>query len=333
VVLNSGAYDQNDVRLNLDHQLRDNLRLSFSGYHSRSDRQNIYGDTFFDLINQAPDVNLLVPDPDGTPYLFQGDPEGREENPLYVIATEDRTRARTRTQGSVESRYAPFEWLSFDGNVSYDRSDRRTNYFLDAGYKTEGFGGPNGGPGEISQNVGSTNALNAAVGANLIGKYNDLTFRGTLRGLMEREKNEVSAASGTGLITPGVPSLSNLQNRLSSSAVEEIRSTGTIGSLGADYQGKYIVDALVRRDGSSLFGPEERYKVYHRFSGAYRVQRRVPRVAGIVVAVRGDQRVQAARITGHGRRPPGLQRPVRDAGVPRWRWPAQEHARQPLPEA
>jgi TonB-linked SusC/RagA family outer membrane protein len=271
VVLNSGAYDQNDVRLNLDHQLRDNLRLSFSGYHSRSDRQNIYGDTFFDLINQAPDVNLLVPDPDGTPYLFQGDPEGREENPLYVIATEDRTRARTRTQGSVESRYAPFDWLSFDGNVSYDRSDRRTNYFLDAGYKTEGFGGPNGGPGEISQNVGSTSALNAAIGANLIGKFNDFTLRGTLRGLMEREKNEVSAASGTGLITPGVPSLSNLQNRLSSSSIEEIRSNGTIGSVGADYQGKYIVDALVRRDGSSLFGPEERYKVYHRFSGAYRM--------------------------------------------------------------
>ena len=173
VVLNSGAYDQNDVRLNLDHQLRENLRLSFSGYHSRSDRQNIYGDTFFDLINQAPDVNLLVPDPDGTPYLFQGDPEGREENPLYVISTEDRTRQRTRTQGSIESRFAPFDWLNFDGNVSYDRSDRRTNYFLDAGYKTEGFGGPNGGPGEMSQSLGTTNALNAAVGANLIGKFND----------------------------------------------------------------------------------------------------------------------------------------------------------------
>jgi TonB-linked SusC/RagA family outer membrane protein len=271
VVLNSGAYDQNDVRLNLDHQLRDNLKLSFSGYHSRSDRQNLYGDTFFDLINQAPDVNLLVPDPDGTPYIFQGDPEGREENPLYVISTEDRTRQRTRTQGSVESRFAPFDWLSFDGNVSYDRSDRRTNYFLDAGIKTEGFGSPAGGPGEINENVGSTNALNAAVGANLIGKYRDLTLRSTLRALLERETNEVTTAEGTGLVTPGVTSLSNLKNRLSSSTLEEIRSTGQIGSVGADYQGKYIVDGLIRRDGSSLFGPEERYKVYHRVSGAYRV--------------------------------------------------------------
>ena len=269
VVLNSGAYDQNDIRLNLDHQLRDNLRLSFSGYHSRSDRKNLYGDTFFDLINQAPDVNLLVPDPDGTPYLFQGDPEGREENPLYVISSEDRARQRARTQGSVESRFAPFDWLSFDGNVSYDRSDRRNNYFLDAGLKTEGFA--TGGLGEISQTVGTTNALNAAVGTNLLGKFGDVTLRSTLRALLERETNEVTTAEGNTFVTPGVKSLSNLQNRFTSSTLEEIRSSGQIASVGADYRGRYIVDALVRRDGSSLFGPEERYKIYHRISGAYRM--------------------------------------------------------------
>mgnify|MGYP003300218103 CR=1 FL=1 len=28
----------------------------------------LYGDTFFDLINQAPDIDLLLPDPDGTPF-------------------------------------------------------------------------------------------------------------------------------------------------------------------------------------------------------------------------------------------------------------------------
>src|SRR5690606_18667861 len=79
VVLGNGAYNQNDVRLNLDHTLRDDLRLSFSGYHMRSRRDVLYGDTFFDLINQAPDIDLARPDPDGTPYEFQGDPEGREE--------------------------------------------------------------------------------------------------------------------------------------------------------------------------------------------------------------------------------------------------------------
>ncbi|HET7187597.1 MAG TPA: carboxypeptidase regulatory-like domain-containing protein, partial [Gemmatimonadaceae bacterium] len=269
VVLNSGAYDQNNIRLNLDHQLRDDFKLSFSGYHNRSQRQNLYGDTFFDLINQAPDVDLLVPDPDGTPYLFQGDPEGREENPLYVLATEDNVRRRTRTQGSIEARWTPLSWFNLDGNVSYDRSDRRNNFFLDAGLKTEGFG--TGGLGEIAQGVGQTDAINAAVSANFLQSVGDFTLRSTLRALMERENNEFTYADGTVFATPGVRSLSNATITRDSSSIEEIRSTGYAATAAADYRGKYIFDALVRRDGSSLFGPENRWNVYHRLSGAYRM--------------------------------------------------------------
>lgn len=269
VVLNSGTFEQTDVRLNLDHQLRDNLRIAFSGYHARTARQELYGDTFFDLINQAPDVNLRVPDPDGTPYLFQGDPEGREENPLYVLSTEDNRRRRARTQGSLEARYSPLGWLSFDGNVSYDRSDRRVNFFLDQGKKTEGFA--LGGPGEISQVNGTTDALNAAASANLLGRVGDLTLRSTIRALMEREDNQVTTADGQLLTVPGVRSLANAQQRFVSSTDQEIRSNGYFVTGGADYAGRYIVDGLLRRDGSSLFGPEETWNTYYRVSGAWRL--------------------------------------------------------------
>src|SRR5213075_1316387 len=37
------------------------------------------------------------------------------------------------------------------------------------------------------------------------------------------------------------------------------------------HQGRYIVDGLVRRDQSSLFGAHERTAIYHRVSAAYRV--------------------------------------------------------------
>jgi TonB-linked SusC/RagA family outer membrane protein len=270
VVLNSGAYQQNDVRLNLDHKPRENLNLSFSGYHSRSNRDQLYGDTFFDLINQAPDVDLRTPDPDdGVPYRFQGDPEGREENPLYVLFTEDDRRKRARTQGSLEARFAPLGWLSLDGNVSYDRSDRRNAFFLDQGMKTEGFA--QGGLGEIEQFSGTTSAINAAVSANLIGRSGPLTLRSTLRALMERENNDVNTAEGNDLVAPGVRSLDNARQRFVESTVTEIRSNGYFATLGADYDGRYILDGLVRRDGSSLFGPEEQWNTYYRVSGAWRL--------------------------------------------------------------
>ncbi len=269
VVLGSGQFEQKDGRLNLDHIPSSVLSFSFSAYHSRSVRNELYSDTFFDLINQAPDVDLRTPDPDGTPYAFQLDPEGREENPLYVLFTEDSWRRRTRTQGSLQSRYAPFTWLTFDGNLSYDRSDRRNDFFLDQGKKTEGFA--TGGPGEISVTNGGTGATNASLSANLIGMLGGFTLRSTVRGLLEREDNEVVTADGTDLSTPGVRSLDNARTRFVSSEIESVRSSGFFVSGGLDYEGRYIADLLFRRDGSSLFGPEERWNSYYRFSGAYRM--------------------------------------------------------------
>lgn len=269
VVLGSGEYDQNDARLNLDHIASGVLSFSFSGYHSRSNRNELYGDTFFDLINQAPDIDLLQPDPDGTPFAFQLDPEGREENPLYVLATEDSRRKRARTQGSLAGKYTPLSWLTFDGNLSYDRSDRRNDFFLDQGVKTEGFA--LGGLGEIEQTTGTTTATNAAISANLLGYWRGFTMRSTLRALAESEDNEVTTAEGTDFATPGVRSLNNARTRFVSSNLEQVRARGYFVSGGVDYDGRYIADLLLRRDGSSLFGPEERWNSYYRFSGAYRV--------------------------------------------------------------
>jgi TonB-linked SusC/RagA family outer membrane protein len=269
VVQNAGAYQQNDLRLNLDHALREDVQIRFSGYHSRSERQNLYGDTFFDLINQAPDIDLLTPDPDGTPFAYQLDPEGREENPLYVLATEDDRRKRNRTQGSIEGRYTPFSWLNFDANVSYDRSDRRNDFFLDQGVKTEGFA--LGGPGEIEEFTGTTDAINSAASANLIGRRGPLTLRSTLRAVLERERNQTTEASGEQLSAPGVRNLENAQQQFTESLLEEIRANGYFVTLGAEYDGRYIFDGLVRRDGSSLFGSEEKWNTYYRVSAAYRM--------------------------------------------------------------
>jgi TonB-linked SusC/RagA family outer membrane protein len=268
VVLNSGTYAQNNFRLNLDHQLRDDFKVSFSGYHSRANRQNLNGNTFFALINQAPDVDLHQPDPDGTPYIFQPDPEGREGNPLYVLSTEQNTQRRNRTQGSLEARYTPLSWLNFDSNVSYDRSDRRNDYFLDAGFKSSSGAISSG---QITRTSGLTDALNAAASANLLGAFGNFTLRSTLRALIERESNEGTTATGTDFATPGVSSLNNATRSTVTSFVEDIRSTGYAGTAAMDYKGKYILDGLVRRDGSSLFGPESRWNVYHRASAAYRM--------------------------------------------------------------
>lgn len=272
VVVGHEGYRRNDVRLNLDHRVSQNLSTSFSIYHMRSTRDDLPDDTFFALIHQAPDVNLRAPDPDGTPYAFQpgDDPDtDRRENPLYLVATEQETSRRARTLGSADARFSPFSWLRLETNASYDRSDREYKFFLDRGLKSEGF--PNGDPGFIERTSGTTNALNASASANLLHQFGDLTARLTLRGIMEREQNDFFEAEGNTLRAGQVPDLSAAQFYQSASTFEDIRSNAYFGILGFDYGGRFIGDVLVRRDGSSLFGPDERWHTYYRVSGAWRL--------------------------------------------------------------
>jgi TonB-linked SusC/RagA family outer membrane protein len=271
IVVGHEGYRRNDIRLNLDHRMRDDLSASLSFYHMRSTRDDLPGDTFFALIHQAPDVNLRQPDPDGTAFVFQpgNDPNtDRRENPLYLVATEQETSKRARTLGSADARFSPLSWLRLEANASYDRSDREYRFFLDRGLKSEAFPG---GAGFIERQSGTTNTLNASISANLIGRWRDLTARATFRGLMEREENDFFEAEGIGLKAGQNPDLSAALSYQSNSSIEDVRSNAYFGVVGLDYDGRYIADGLVRRDGSSLFGPEERWHTYYRVSGAWRI--------------------------------------------------------------
>ena len=269
VVLENGGYERNDFRLNLDHRPRDNMSFSVSGFHMRSRRDDLDDDTFFDLIHQAPDINLLEPDPDGTPYAFQPDPVGIRVNPLYTLAVQNGKTNRARTLGSLDGRWSALSWLTFDMNVSYDRSDRNFEEFTDKGKKTANS--PQGGTGSLTMTNGTTSALNGSVSANLLGAVGDFTLRSTVRFLGEQERDETFTATGTDFVVQGVPDLSAAQTRTNSSTYEDIRSSGFFVTGGMDWRGRIIADALVRRDGSSLFGPNERYNWYYRGSLAWRM--------------------------------------------------------------
>jgi hypothetical protein len=100
--------------MNLDHRVRSNLQFSFSGYHMRSDRDLLPSDAFFQFLQQAPDVDLLMPDPDGTRYIFEPDLQGVTPNPLYELVTSRDDENRARTLASSDLRWTPFGWINVD---------------------------------------------------------------------------------------------------------------------------------------------------------------------------------------------------------------------------
>ena len=268
IVLTHGGYNRNDVRVNLDHRLLDELSTAVSVYHSRSDRANLPGDVFEDLVQQAPDISLLTPDPDGTPFMFDADPTGPAPNPLYELYKLDDDEERARTLANVDARWAPINWLTVDGSLSYDRSDRTQRTFFPRGFKTEVQTWTNG---YVQRGSGTTSALNAAVSANAIFSFDDLTTRFTARSLMEKEEYEFFEAEASNLTVDGVPDLTAGSVPVIGHSTQDIRSNAYFVSTDLDYAGRYVLNGLVRRDGSSLFGPDERWHTYYRASGAWRM--------------------------------------------------------------
>jgi len=268
VVLDHGGYSRNDVRINLDQRLGNDLQFSFSGFHMRSNRDELPNETFRQLLQQAPDVDLRQPDPDGTPYIFEPDPQGVTPNPLYEIVTSRDDEQRARTLASGDLRWSPLDWMRIEGNMSYDRSDRLTSFYFPRGANTNVSAWQDG---VVDRGNGLTTALNASLTGQLRGSWRDLSTHLTFRALMEREDYEFFSARSSGLTVVDVPDLDAGVIQTTGGSTQEIAAQGYFVNTNFDYLGRYIVDGLIRRDGSSLFGPEERWHTYYRGSAAWRM--------------------------------------------------------------
>jgi len=269
VVQENDGYSRYDFRVNLDHRLGNQLSVSLSAMHMRSKQEDPGGDPFFDFIHQAPDVDLTRPDPDGTPYIFQPDPIGIRANPLYQMATQEHWDYRARTLGGLDLRYNPLPWLAFAANGSYDRSDRRSEDYIPRGVKTPNY--PDGGIGSSNLNNGTTEGIYALAGVTVTRRFGDFNSSTAARVLIEHQEDRSVTAEADDAAVGGIPDLDAYLTLQNTSEEETIRSRGYYLTTDLDYGERYIVSALVRRDGSSLFGRDQRWHWYYRASAAWRL--------------------------------------------------------------
>lgn len=269
-VISNDGYERTNFRVNLDHRLTEALSLSSSAYHNRSYRDDLSGSPFWDLLMYPPDVDLGVRDEAGN-YLQQPDPLVLRENPIWRQTSRDNYNERVRTLLSGNARFRPVSWLSFDGTVSYDRSDRTYTIYVPKGTPFVSTSDDDVSAGRLDKTEYFNETLNASASVNLLWNFGDLTTRSSLRGLMERETYTRITADARDFWVEGVENLGVAQRMLTDGYYQEVRANGYMGTLGLDYRGKYIGDLLVRRDGSSLFGPRARWATYYRASAAYRM--------------------------------------------------------------
>ena len=286
------GYERQNLRIGLDHKFRKDLTVGISAFYSNVQRDDITtgpGSAFFGIAFIAADADLLLRHgeagtlttvyPDGIPLdiagelFFLPDPYAPRDNPLYEPSTALRKDKSQRFMGSMNLSYQPVNWLKVNGNFSYDRSNRERNRFFRVGYQDEFDSAIQ--LGRFQKFPAFDEAINASVTASYQKSFlnNELTIRTKARGLLERTEFQNTFVEGNDFVVRGVRDLGNTDPLLSDidSRIEEVRSQGYSFIAGLDYKDRYIGDFLVRTDGSSLFGPDERWHNYFRVSGAYRL--------------------------------------------------------------
>lgn len=267
------GFSRYSLRFNSDVRLADNLKVGLSSLVSKShqdDMDQYTGSPFFDLLFFAPDVDLDMKEEDGS-YVISVDPNNIEEaNPLYQVREEKFFVERSRVLSGVTIDWDLTPQFRLDGSFSYDRSSRLNREYYPKGYKTP-LPSPNFNRGNLEKQSYVEEALNATFGARYALRAGGLNFISRLRYTYEDDSYNFTEGQGWIFTVGDVPQLNVAQEQSIDSGNERVLAEGIVLGAQLDYEDKYILDLSYRRDGSSLFGEDEKWHNYPRFSAAYRV--------------------------------------------------------------
>lgn len=279
------GYTRNNFRLNLDQAVRNDLHLSASAFYSRGTSDQFpetNGNPIFRLTRMPAGVDLqgciddpsasCLSDPQRLTLRVHPDFAAEAGNPLYEVLMREHRIERGRFLGSTNLRVSPLAWLEVDVNASYDRLDYEEEDFYPLGFRTV-TPSPGLNRGSLSRWIELSESFNAsATGTMRFQLTPNIANRTQLRYSVEQQENYVNWTRGFDFQVEDIPQFQNLVqgNVIASSDFQPVRADGVFAITNFDILDRYIVDALVRNDGSSLFGEDQRRQWYYRLAGAWR---------------------------------------------------------------
>jgi TonB-linked SusC/RagA family outer membrane protein len=276
-----GGYYRNSVRANIDQRFRDNLNMTlqtfYSTQRSQGDNQDFGGGNGFFRVTRMPAfADLTQRDALGRLYIRtsvtqQGEQNG---NPLYDFENAQQASKGSRFLGGATLKYDPVEWATLESNFSYDRSYGDATQVNDLGFRTTLAGPAN--LGSLGMNAGDDQSLNTSITGTVRKAFGDLRTSFSTRYLYEQQYSTGLSLSGNTLVVPGLTTAAAVTDQNSKAigyGESIVRGQAIMGSLQLDFKDRYLIQANMRRDGSSLFGAEQRWANFPGISGSWIVSR------------------------------------------------------------
>lgn len=283
IVWNTNGNNRQNFRLNADHWFGDNISFSMTSLVAQNKIDVAdgrfddgwgggQGSAFFDLLFFDPDTDLEMDAPEGTSlekyFIHPNHWQDDNGNPLHALYYQDQTLLRRNILQSFQGNYFATDWLSFNANYNLERFNNYRETYQPKGF----FTSQSATDGRMlkSSFEGMSNTFSFT--ANIDEDFGDLALRAKASYLYEQYESESFTVDASDLVVANIRTLNAItgEKTVSSSTIDT-RARNYFAIVDADYLDRYIISALFRMDGSSLFGANERWNPYYRFSAAYRL--------------------------------------------------------------
>ena len=267
----SGGVENYSLRMNLDHRFNDKIRVSVGSSFNRryADLVATGNDIFRRFLDIAPDVDIAQRDPVTGRYLpFPDVINDDEYNPLYSESVLDEWEKRAGMQVNGELSYTVTPWLTFQGLLGYQRSDR----YAQLQYEIPGTIDEDNdfSVGQLDLANAYDEAANGQLAARFLNVWGGYTVRSTLQALGTiADRSDVRVFGDT--LERATRDLDLTGLTTTQHVFRNQRTLSYLGTLALDYETRYIVEGLYRYDGNSLFGEGERWQPNMRASGAWSI--------------------------------------------------------------
>jgi TonB-linked SusC/RagA family outer membrane protein len=268
-VRNIQGKTQSSASFGVQHQLRDNVSEDLSLTHSAA--YTIPTDANFTSVFEGydPDVNLLRTDPvvAGAYVIIPDSAAQTTVNPLYLQQVEPQITYQNRTRISSSTEFRPTNWLKLTGLVGYDRGDQNGSTWEPPGLNLTDNGSLS--TGTLTYTNGNQSGIEATLTASLQHDFGNLTTRLAIKGDDQHENDVAFTGHGVSFPTGTGQTLGNATTQTTTSSLTNTALEGGSADLACDYSGRYTCDLAWRREGNSLYGPENRWGSFGRVAGAW----------------------------------------------------------------
>lgn len=272
------GFERYSARLNVDQRVGSAWSISLRSFYSRNYQDGFQedggGNAFFRLTRQPAQANLLARDTLGRLYVrsnIMGQGQ-QNQNPLIPLLHWTDEQWTDRFIGGSTVRFQPANWVDIEGNFSVDYRSQTYDFYQDKGFRTT-HPAFTGYVGSITKSHDEEVGFNTSVNVTMRRSFGrDLATRWSFRYLYEQQDTRFRQGGGNTLALVNVPQTQNATVGIfTSSSNTSVRQMGLFAGVNLEYRERYIVDALIRRDGSSLFGSANRWATWGRGSLAWRM--------------------------------------------------------------